>query len=638
MTGYALYPGDTRDGFFEASLESGVTVVIGANGIGKSTLVALLRSMLSGPFYIQALRRSALGDADVEEVGLPRRDLAYFAARVNDGAKDARARIEFDLGGARFTVERRLTNLSLVKATVDAKDIFDEDSLREELFQRAGVGSYSDYLLLMNYITFVDDSRSALIWDKSAQRQVLRPLFLAPSDSVEWLRLERDFLTSESERRNLSATLTSRLRRMEEEEKKTANESGIRERLNEIDSELARIEESQDGLAADFQRAQHVLDQAKLERLLGEDVVEVARREVERERLEWVFSALPDLDATNRFLIARAIGTASDKSAGCPLCGSELNPPAGTHAHAETPVDTPEKAPPSEDHLHAAVERVSTASARVAELESNFHSLRRVIAQVADRRASLEKEKDQLVGSLPANEQWNALSRLTRELQLSLTALDEKLLTKQNDFSNFVAGRIESIQAQAAGIQTAFSRYASAFLVEDYALTYSTESSSIGQRGFTLPLPTFSVQMSGTDRQGMTERATENSVSESQREFIDLSFRLALLDVAGQSTGSVVLDSIEASLDSVFEPYAADELVQYAAQGPGASVILTSNLTSGTFIPQLTQKYFASTGMTAGLVDLFEEGRATAATRKYADEYAKARLNLVHDAKFDVNG
>jgi ABC-type cobalamin/Fe3+-siderophores transport system ATPase subunit len=47
---YELYPGDPPGSGLNLSLTKGPWLVIGVNGLGKSTLLLIIRHMLSGPF------------------------------------------------------------------------------------------------------------------------------------------------------------------------------------------------------------------------------------------------------------------------------------------------------------------------------------------------------------------------------------------------------------------------------------------------------------------------------------------------------------------------------------------------------------------------------------------------------------
>jgi hypothetical protein len=116
-------------------------------------------------------------------------------------------------------------------------------------------------------------------------------------------------------------------------------------------------------------------------------------------------------------------------------------------------------------------------------------------------------------------------------------------------------------------------------------------------------------------------------VSESQREFIDLSFRMALMAVADRQAGStLVIDAPESSLDAVFVHRAADVLGRFAASDRGNRLVITSNLSDADLIPRLLQQVKGDA--TERLVDLFEIAEPTAAVREHRDEYAAVRDRL----------
>jgi len=84
-------------------------------------------------------------------------------------------------------------------------------------------------------------------------------------------------------------------------------------------------------------------------------------------------------------------------------------------------------------------------------------------------------------------------------------------------------------------------------------------------------------------------------VSESQKEFIDLAFRMALLELAAPNAPTMlILETPEASLDSVFVPRAADLLRRFATRLNGAHetrLIASSNVNREQMIPALFGAY-----------------------------------------------
>jgi hypothetical protein len=86
------------------------------------------------------------------------------------------------------------------------------------------------------------------------------------------------------------------------------------------------------------------------------------------------------------------------------------------------------------------------------------------------------------------------------------------------------------------------------------------------------------------------ERLTSDNVSESQKEFLDLAFRMTLLDMAcSDGATTLVIETPEASLDSWFMLRAAALMRQFAPanSGPVRNLIATSNLNGTAMIPAL---------------------------------------------------
>jgi hypothetical protein len=113
-------------------------------------------------------------------------------------------------------------------------------------------------------------------------------------------------------------------------------------------------------------------------------------------------------------------------------------------------------------------------------------------------------------------------------------------------------------------------------------------------------------------------------VSESQREFIDLAFRMALMQVAAWGgVGTLTVDAPESSLDAVFTRRAADVLLRFA-QNQGNRLVLTSNLVEGQLIPSLIRPRLNQPARKEPFIDLFQIAAPTAAIREHKAEYDAA--------------
>jgi len=150
IDGFGLYPGTEGASGLHVEFRPGLTLALGANGLGRTTLVTVVYRMLTGPREIPNLSEDgALGTPRLEVRELSRVERSTFANRVVDGAREATAALVFHLGGAVLTVVRRLDTLALTSWSIEGTDAgADEDEYEAAVLERAGMSSFSDWILL----------------------------------------------------------------------------------------------------------------------------------------------------------------------------------------------------------------------------------------------------------------------------------------------------------------------------------------------------------------------------------------------------------------------------------------------------------------------------------------------------------
>jgi hypothetical protein len=163
-----------------------------------------------------------------------------------------------------------------------------------------------------------------------------------------------------------------------------------------------------------------------------------------------------------------------------------------------------------------------------------------------------------------------------------LEALEAELSKNSTNYSKMIRNSSEQFTKVADAVSQRFTHYCKSLLSEICVLGTGTYRDQVGQE-YSYEHPCFTVFMtSSTSPQVPTQRKSREQVSESQREFIDLAFRMALIDVATEpKTGAMlVIETPEASLDGLFIDKAG-EMLRAFSQDPareGNVVILTSNL------------------------------------------------------------
>jgi energy-coupling factor transporter ATP-binding protein EcfA2 len=645
-SGYGLYPGeDERSEGLDIEFESGLTLVLGANGLGKTTLVTMLYRMCTGPYDIPKLAGATeLGGIKLETRKLPAPEQRMFGDRVHDNAENATCTLSLTLGEAEIELTRSLANLELLELSVEGRDeSVGEDRYQEVVKEHAGVNTFGDWILVLRHLIFYFEDRRSLVWDPTAQRQLLRLLFLSPASSKEWLEAERDIRQRDSLARNLQNILQKEERSFSKTEKAASNADDTREELGQLEKLQKKEQRKLDELRDEVSILSSAKESARLEVLKAESEHESAFRDLERRQLAAIAGAFPSSSDTARYLMAQLIsdeeclacGSHSPKTAEelrarigeshCVVCNSVV--PRASKAGARGITKASKELERAGERQDAARKKRDLAEAEFEDLLAEIQGL---VAGVAKRSARIEE----LASSLPPDEA--KLHERRRELATMRTRLEtmkRELTQRRKRFSRFIERTSHEILARRDEVQDGFEDFAEDFLLEQCRLVWAPHRDTVGQSGTAIDFPAFDLEMTGADFSTMVRREGPQQVSESQREFIDLAFRMALIQVAGSGgIGSIVIDAPESSLDAVFVTRAADVLIRFSSY-VGNRLLITSNLVEGDLIPELIHKGGIESQKSSRVIDLLKVAAPTAATKKLKLDYEKVRSNLFKRAK-----
>ena len=277
---YGLFPGTGAKPGLHTKFAPGLKLVLGANGLGKTTLITILFRMLTGPLDIPNFGSGGdLGSRRLEARTLPHLDRQIFAQRVSDGAAEAHATLSFYLGETEIQVRRSLKTLELLALTVNGEDVqVSEEEYAELVQEHARLSSFGDWILALRHLTFYSEDRRALIWDASAQRQLLRLLFLPPSEAAEWTSREREILELDSTVRNRQYFLGREERAIARAEKSLSTAGEVRQQLK-LSQQIQADEQSRlDALNDDLVTISAARETARLNALKDEQAYESAMR------------------------------------------------------------------------------------------------------------------------------------------------------------------------------------------------------------------------------------------------------------------------------------------------------------------------------------------------------------------------
>lgn len=607
---YGLYVGSAAGPGLNHVFRRGVNVIVGINGLGKTTLLNILLRSLTG----------ALDAPQGEELGEKRRrlvpaDRGWFRRRVPDDAVNARVTVVFDVGEHHFELERSLANLEILSMSVDnqalppapAQDL--EAQYHQYVIGAAGLSSFDDFVFLLRYVVFFLEDRRSLVWDSAAQGDVLGILFgEGIAERRRYVEVFNELLSKDSEYRNMLFVVNKRKKEIAKQA------SGIEG--GQIDMIIKQLDQRR----ADVEALRQRTDDLQERRESLRDQIENRRRDIHDQRASlatalntFYSSFFPQVNDAGRYLLSHFEG-----ESGCLVCGS-TSAGAMERVNAKLRMNTcPLCESPIEQggrptHDPHAGENIEDQRAEIARAESDLQSMLEPLSAAETDYAqtaaslvaatssidSLERQLSALGQSLPnAIANRDALRDKLSAFESALNQIEVERAELAKEFGTLAAAIDAEVQRVAAKIEKSFAKYISGFLAEMCHIRYTARQSRIGQRTSTesFPFPHFVPALtSGVHRQNATPREVAQSVSESQKEFIDLAFRMALLEVAAPNAPSMlVLETPEASLDSVFVPRAADLLRRFAVRediGDATRLIASSNVNRECMIPALFGVY-----------------------------------------------
>lgn len=667
---YGMYPGENNDAQLYRDVLPGVNLVVGVNGIGKTTLLTMLLRALTGVNDINSGGNLGRGARKPNSV-----DKQYFSRRVRDNAAHASVRVEVLFGSRVIVIERLLKNLAISYLKVgDIEFRAESPEHYESLYERAvieasGLATYYDFLLIVRFVCFLLEDRQPLIWDHNAQYEVLRALFGENiEDQTAYFTAYNKMTSLDSELRNHRAALGRIQSRLDKAAAAQAVEPQISEKLQELVRLSEQLSESADTLEQQSSDARRAAYEARQKLEVAKIDLQIRRTELsglQKSFLAGLFKTAED-DVAHRVLQTLMHGKCTVCGTSEPLALEELRVSAekGLCPVCHTPHHLHEHFQESESI--SATESIRAAEQRVAQLAREIETLQEDTKSLADiffnlsRKASdarmqlhgVNVERSNLSKQLGADKDTAHLG----DQLVKLREVEEEIAAERKAQELWVKGFLEQIEQKInsrwQSIADRFETYISGFMAETCTLKYKVDERTLfeGKTDIRVGFPLFFVRLTSGVFAGESEAPSRNSiteVSESQKEFIDLAFRMALIaEVANDSPSMFVVETPEASLDSVFVPRAGAMIRRFLhREHPPGRLIASVNLNREAMVPALLGvpsefeiKQFQQeqdwTGLKGALgnaiplvdrekhiVNLLKVGVGNAALRKHTEEY-----------------
>jgi hypothetical protein len=494
--------------------------------------------------------------------------------------------------------------------------------------------------------TFLENE-AALIWDTASQYEIFRALVLRKDDATRLRELEGIIVSADSAARNLNAVLFGIMKRQGKERTRQANAATVKAQLASANADLAAAQEKETNLqqaneAADIRRSDARTRLYKSERSMddSEGIYEQAKFLVLNEALS---SATPTqqyvllkLLSENECIACGAKPTEAvaeleqRRSEGrCLICGSKQKPTRLTAGLRRL-----------ERRAHDAYGALQTAREAFLEARSEFaaaeDSYKETSASLQASREDvyrLERAASRLIQKLPKKDRLEVSREKDRikGLRSEVIRFRQEREEAEKEIADLIATMRHEVEAIRGRIEASFQRRAKQFFTERVRLVYAPRKDRIGQQGTVFDFPAFEIDMTSGATDGEYTRRTIDSISLSQRQYLDILFRLAVMDVVGRGGHSFIVDGPEGSLDAVFSGRAGRLFATIATiDGKNSNnVIVACNVVDGEFIPSILQNFEGEKRRKARLVNLLEQGTPTAALRDLHPEYEQAVTQIL---------
>lgn len=643
---YSLYPQGLD---FRYDFVNGINLVIGGNGMGKTTFVNIIRFAIIGPYRQQFSFTRTYKDKKIEKRRLNRID--YFRNRM-DMRVDVLGRpvviLKFKLNGVLFCITRSLDDMSIQKCVVDdvalkgdfvTQDHFEQLPIEEKKnslpwmyekeVERLSNLTFDDLIFFVNEVLYFGEDHKTILWGENQEPDVQNELFNKYFNDRELdaqrQEAERQSKYYDSLSRHRSEdirAITKVLERINPKSSTPEQSIDVLKNLMEVCAEIEQIDKRL-GVINKEQSAQFIAINT-LRHDKNDEVIRTSDLDKHKSRLESLINANKWERVNPRYaLYLRNVQMnhvcpmcnqsaedlyqqVQDAPSRCFVCGKEIKRDnIGDIGDQYDAIVLERKK--IYQHIDQLDKDIYEREMILQRLDEEFHQLEVRKRDLQQRRRELE-----YVNTTTKNN--GDIAAINAEIA-SLQKQKEEYMYKSQQFrimADEISGRIsETIIQNTKYFSDLFAGYAELFLGVKCALTYAKNEH--GERRF---YPIIDGQV----------RWNEEELSESQRFFVDHSFRMSILTFFYTTPTFYVVETPDSSLDLSYEHNAA-LVFRHFLRNPN-SLIITSNLNNSSFVQNLVVGNSDVCVSMVGLLDIAKQSAIQDASSQMKQIYSELKTKI----------
>jgi hypothetical protein len=581
----------------DVSFPKGVLCLAGANGLGKSTFVSAINYGITG--VVPEPGREFRGVADYYAKVRPYSS-SFFRGRISDvDAEAAQVELTMRVGVRRYRLVRgmfdplALRELEVVSeldgesTVVLAEDASLDPAERHALYAKTltedcGLESFAQLAFLQHFVLTFDERRELLFWGR---RTLPAALFIAfgldPAKAKRADKLQETVRGTDSLARNYSWQASDWKRQLDNLEE-TADEVVAED--EGVDRRHRELQDEQDEAAAEAERLAGELSDAQ---------TRVAERSAQLRADRSVYDQLwarrlqghghpashPVVTTTLGERRCALCGTEGEaamlrvqvplETGHCPLCQTQLGDiPSGAG-------DDLAELKRVDELILAHQEAIAATERAVDQLRTNLARARERLDQAAQALSDFERGNE--LALLRGRGELNAVAERYRAAIADQLQRKEVQLQRRNQ----ARAELRSLQRDLVGAYAAaeerfvpaFTGLAEQFLGLELDVELEARRNEVGLL--------LSVQG--------TRRRAEDALSESQRFFLDIALRMALVgQMARGGEGVFYVDTPEGSLDIAYEARAGDMFGRFVRDNH--RLVMTANINTSQLLQRLAER------------------------------------------------
>lgn len=544
-------------------------IILGGNGMGKTTILQAIIYCIAGEH-----------NSNLEDDTSKRWGKKFFHGRI-DNPKEAFVSVKFRLGKDSIELKRSFDRKSIIEFKLNNDLISDNSHIAETEFEEylsneAGYKEINDFYFIVHKLCYLPESRPNLVWDIDNQ---VRLLMLLSSDIVDekTFREKRALLKNyDSEIRHTNVDINKLKDELENFEASNSKKSIPTKtedegKLSNLLEQFGKLSDIRKSLQIDYYKELDFYQEVSGSYETLQDKLKIAEESFILENINQLESDEATLAIYK--LIHRKI---------CPACGN-LNEELAKRAkkrmqNHECPICGNSEQIDSVEDLDALNSQISEILGLKISHEKKLLSLENELNRIKNSENEIQSELNNYRATRP---RLNIIGDVSvddyEQLKKALVKAEENkatLILMYNDLSDEIENIYETfssnIQVRINKLADIFKEYATQFLgIECDLHPIKANAKFVDLKLF---VPKFDNKI----------RSTPLECSEAQRFFLDIAFRMALIEFTfelNNQFGSFICETPENALDMTYISNVATMFKNFSSRGH--HFIATSNIQVG---------------------------------------------------------